>query len=152
MRAAALFSLLLVACSSNMGFEDERLLQCDSGQDIELRAGLQAPRGMINSMGDRVTMLLEVSNNSHQEIVVKTIRVEQERSSQTDYRVDPVTENFDRAIPENEDYTFELSMTGYGSVDRSGRRASGGALTFAATVHLANGDTYRCSFAVPSPV
>ena len=67
--------LLLSACASSTSVIDERQFRCGPGQDIEIRAGLDNG-SMAADVGGMITYLVEVANNSHNDVVVATRRYE----------------------------------------------------------------------------
>jgi hypothetical protein len=150
MRSLALFAIvLLVSCaSSSQGIVDERLRDCESGGDISVIVGFDnLPVG--EGLGeDRFDLLVEVSNNSHAEVTVTGIRVDQQHASSARYRIDGVRQKFDDAIEEGKDRTFRLPVVGRRvlSQDRSSSVLGSSGLELVVTVTLSNGDSYRCLF------
>lgn len=147
---ALLFAALLAcACASPTAVMDKRTMLCDSGQDIGILAGLEdAPQTTAEMAATGPTFLVEVSNNSHGEVTVKSIRIEP--SDQREIRMDNITKMFNETIAENDEHLFRLPVNApwnYGSIDRQ-IALSGQHLTFFVTVSLTNGDTYRCPFEV----
>ncbi len=146
MKASALFAiLLLTACSSSMDMADSQSFNCDQGQDIEVRAGLDRRIGE-GAFGEQFEMLVEIANNSHEDVTVTSIRVEQMSSDSAAYRFDNSYRKFDQLIEEGKDHTFHLPMTGRARKLESVRSS----LELVVHVLLANGDSYRCSFDVGS--
>lgn len=151
MRLAAplLLALLLPACSSSTDLIDQRSLGCDPGQDVSIQAGLNGAREQ--GMGsDRLDVVVEVSNNSHDEVTVTFVRVDQGNAGEAPYRIENSYRRFDQVIPEGEDHTFELPTTGRINPQSSTRSISSSqGIEMIVTVGLSNGDSYRCVFAVP---
>jgi len=149
-RALALLSLsLLAACASNDGFVDNKSQQCGPESRIGIEAGWD--RGSLAERGDtRLTMLVRVSNNADEDIVVKAVRVDPlsiDRESMLEIDRGSVTP--DETIPEGEESTFEVPMNArWQTVNRGGGvRASG--LDVIVNVELASEQTVRCRFRVP---
>jgi len=149
MKLSALFAiLLLTACgSSSMDMVDAQAFNCDQGQDIEVRAGLDRRIGEA-AFGEQFEMLVEIANNSHEDVTVTSVRVEQMRSENALYRFDNSYRKFDQLIEEGKDHVFHLPMTARAL--RTDRVTSSQPLELAVHVLLANGDSYRCSFDVGS--
>lgn len=147
---SALFAiLLLTGCgSSSMDMVDAQSFNCDQGQDIEVRAGLDRRLGE-GAFGEQFEMLVEIANNSHEDVTVTSVRVAQLRSDNALYRFDNSYRKFDQLIEEGKDHVFHLPMTARALRD-TGRVTSSQPLELAVYVLLANGDSYRCSFDVGS--
>jgi hypothetical protein len=149
MKTIALLTIaFLFSCASSDGIIDERVRDCDSGGDISLIAGFDnLPAGQgVND--DRFDLLLEISNNSHGEVTVTAIRVEQQHANTAAYRIDPAGKKFDDVIEEGKDKTFRLPLVGRRvlSQDRSSSVLGSNGLELVVTVTLSNGDSYRCLF------
>ena len=147
---AAVALVLLVSCSSSTDLIDQRNLDCESGHDVSIAAGLDAPLLHEDGREDRFKVLVEVSNNSHEDVIVKSVRVDQRTDESTTYMVDRGYGQYDQVIAPGKDYTFELPVSG-----RSARRSSRSlneptAIELGVSVILANGDHYRCFFDVGS--
>lgn len=154
-RATLLLPLLLfaAACASSpdFGMPTDRVLACDN--EIEVRAGFQAPgTQMERDFSDRVTTIIDVSNNGHRDIIVKWVRVEQMHTETAPYQLGPGYRTFNQAIAEGEDHQFELPMTGQGMRDVTGRSMQSNDLVLGVTVALASGEQLRCHFSVPAPL
>jgi hypothetical protein len=152
MKLIALFAIaFLVSCASSpTDVIDERFLDCSPGQDISIMAGFDQPVGGENvDIDDRFDLLVQVSNNSHGEVTVATIRAEQSHTDSARYRIQSSFRRFDQVVEEGKDHTFHLPMTGRMVAGdprmRELGRSSGG-LQMVVTVALSNGDSYRCSF------
>lgn len=142
--------LLLTGCgSSSMDMVDAQSFNCDQGQDIEVRAGLDRRIGEGAFGQQQFEMLVEIANNSHEDVTVTAVRVEQMSSENALYRFDNSYRKFDQLIEEGKDHVFHLPMTAR-ALQSSGRVTSSQPLELAVHVLLANGDSYRCSFDVGS--
>lgn len=155
MRRLALLPLLLLAAacassSSDFGMPENRVLDC--GNEIEVRAGFQAPGTQLERASERVTAVIEVANNSKRDIVVKWIRVEQIHTDSAPYRVENGYRTFNQPIAEAEDHLFELPLNGRGVRDLTGRSLHSDDLLLAVTVSLESGESYRCQFGVRAPL
>jgi hypothetical protein len=155
MKSVALLAILLVAsCASDSQIRDHRSLGCESGQDIDLMVGLSKDDVSEYSTGDdRFEVLVNVSNNSHEELTVTAVRIEQTGPDRSRYQVDPVARRLDHLLPAGKEHTFHLPATGRirGVTDlRSSLDEQATGVHLAVTVNLANGDSYRCEFDVGS--
>ena len=149
-RAIVLLSLLLAACASNDGFVDQ-VDGCDPGSPIGLEAGWDTQTPMMERIGgDRLTLLVRVSNNSDREITVKGIRADPlgvDRDSR--FEIERGSRDFDKLIAEGDDATFEIPMMSRRVMqDRTtGVRASG--VDVAVTAVLDSEKSVRCRFRLP---
>jgi len=141
---------LLVSCASSDGLIDERILDCDSGQDLMIRVGVQNTRsvsGESSPIADRFTMLVELSNNSHHDIEVKNVRIDQysRGADRPPYQLDSGFKKVDQVVEDGKDITVEVPMSGRWArtVDHSPMPDR---LELVVSVALANGDSYRCMF------
>jgi len=138
------FVLLLAACASPTAVIDKRSFRCGPGQDIEVRAGIVDPLASRESAGPMV-YLLEIANNSHHDVTVKYIRLEP-RGDTIDGAT-TVSRHLDQLIPEGKDHVFEIPVSDVWVSSRQfARRLDDPRVRFAATVTLANGDSYHCEF------
>ena len=152
MRTLALLcaAALLASCASSDGLIDERILDCDSGQDLMVRVGVQAPQsvsGESSPIADRFTMLVELSNNSHHDIEVKNVRIEQfyRGPGQPPYQLDSGFKKVDQVVEDGKDIIVEVPVNGRWTrtVDHSPMPDR---LEMIVSVALGNGDSYRCMF------
>lgn len=152
MKWLAPFSLILIAaCASSSGFDERRGLDCSTGE-VEARVGFAGPGTHMENVDDRLTISVEVSNNSHNDITVKWVRVEQIRGNNTEYFLDNGYGAFNETIPEADDHVFELSTKGQAQPNLSRRTQPESQLQLLVLFGLENGETYRCRFLVPSPL
>lgn len=152
MKALALSAIVLfAACSSATDVIDERTLPCDSGQDISVMAGVNGTLRGDLGRDDRFELLVEVSNNSHEDLYVRLIRVQQLSADDALYQIDGASQRFDQLVEEGKDHTFRLPLTG--RLRTSSTRSISGdrGIELAVTVGLTNGDSYRCVFDVGNP-
>lgn len=148
MKSIASFTilLLLAACASPTAVIDKRGFQCGPGQDIEVRAGLDD--GSINhEVGGQLKYLVEIANNSHNDVVVTSVRID---PSEQVEGIDSAYKVFDQLIPEGEDHVFEIPASAAWTPPRDfSRQVAGRRVEFRVTVALSNGDSYHCLFAAP---
>lgn len=146
--SALAIALLLGSCASSTDVIDSRFLGCEPGQDISIMAGLTAPNLNDGTTETRFMVLVDVSNNSHEEVTVKSIRVEQTSNQAARYVFDTGYGNYDQVIEGGKDHTFELPVMGRMVQDVRDVRGSGQRIDLAVSVFLTNGDQYRCSFSM----
>lgn len=146
---ASLAIALLVSCASATDVMDDRQLGCDPGQDISIMAGVDAPGLHMDGTHDQFDAIVEISNNSHEEVTVKTIRVEQVENESSPYLVESGYGKYDQVIPEGKDHAFKIPLTGRAAQNTRSLRAQPG-LELSVHVVLTNGDSYLCRFVVAS--
>ncbi len=141
---------LLAACASRDGFIDQQVLECGPGQPVTIQAGLDAQGPRMEGVDDQHSLIVLVGNNSHEEITVKFIRVEQHPDATAVYRFSGGRGNFDRAVAEGAEEEFKIPMTGRPiRPEFEAQVRSGAAVSLDVTVGLSNGDQYRCAFEIP---
>ena len=152
MKSIALIAILfLVSCASSTDVIDERNLGCGPGQDIDVMAGLDKS-SLERGSDNRVELLVNVANNSHEELTVKLIRVEQLHRDDAPVLIESAMRRFDQLLPEGKEHTFNIPLLAQvraftePSGSRVGNLGRGTQLTV--TVALSNGDSYRCEFDV----
>lgn len=145
--------LLIAGCASKDALIDQRVLDCGPGQDVSVGILLDVPRIGLEGPDDRMTMRVEVSNLSNEDIEVKAIRVESaDPARSSGYTIDTSYGDFKKVIPPGESEVFDLPVTG--RLDRTydpNRKGAASTLTVVTNVYLANNDTYRCKIEVPAP-
>lgn len=140
----ALLALLLAACASPTAVIDKRMMRCGPGQDIEVRAGLAD--GSINQEDEgQLKYLVEIANNSHNDVVVHAVRIEP--TNDKGLGIDSAFKVFDQEIAEGEDHLFEVPASAVWT-PRTGfeREGEGRRVEFRVTIDLSNGDSYHCPF------
>ena len=155
MKHLAIAALLLTACASSSDFVDSEMVDCaEMGNEVSVmlsRAQVEtSPTPSMMITDPQVTIDVEVSNNSHGEIVVKTIVLHPRSEPNGVFQLNNAYGKFDQAIAEDKDHVFTLRTTGRWRVrtnERGDRPAS--SVPVEARVELANGQTYRCLFSVP---
>ncbi|HEV7241920.1 MAG TPA: hypothetical protein VGQ36_22000 [Thermoanaerobaculia bacterium] len=142
--ASITFLLLLAACASPTAVIDNRGFRCGPGQDIEVRAGLDD--GSINNeVGGELKYLVEIANNSHNDVVVTSVTIEP--GGERVYGVDSAYKVFDQLIAEGDAHLFEIPASDVWSrMHESVRPAPGRRVEFRVTIVLSNGDSYHCPF------
>jgi hypothetical protein len=156
-RSFALLSLLVfsAACASSTDVIDSEVLACGPGQALEIQAGVEGARGgrTIESTEDLV-FLVEVANNSHEDVVIEAIRIEPDRASRMGANVEPVYKVVNEEILQGKDHLFRFpamrKMMSAVTADssRSSRQSAGQPPEMMVTVLVKNGDSYRCSFSL----
>lgn len=141
----------LAACASSDGMVADRVLDCSSGQDLMVRVGANRPQtlgGESSPLGDQFEMLVELSNNSHRDILVDHVRVEQYYSGmdRPAYQLESGYKKVDQVIDEGKDITVEIPMNGRWMQQTGARSVIPDRLELLVTVGLAEGDAYRCVF------
>ena len=151
MKTRLLLALLLVAgCASKDGFIDRQQFECEPGQVVSILAGLdaQGSASMEGVMDDQHTLLVLVGNNSHEDMVVKTIRAEQAAGPSDTYRFNNAYRTVNQTIPEGKEAEIKIPMTGRPIASEFGERNVYRSVSMAVTVALGNGDSYRCLFEI----
>jgi hypothetical protein len=143
--------LLLAGCASSDGLIDTRTLDCGPGQDVTIGVALNTPSAGMEGTDDRLTTSVEVGNNSHEDIIVKAIRVESsDPGRRSRYAIDNSYRKFDKVVAPGDAEVFELPTSGR-VVMQPQSVPYGGTLDLLVSVYLANGDQYRCKFDLPAP-
>lgn len=143
-------SLLLSACASPTAVIDTRDFQCAPGQDLGIAAGFEDGRS-TEQLG-QAAFLVEVSNNSHAEVTVTSVRVDPDQSNRLQYET--AVDGTDVVVPEGEAHLFRLAARAPLAPDPGIARAPSirargpEFLAFSVAVKLTNGDQYRCGFRV----
>jgi hypothetical protein len=151
LKALALSSLLVLAagCASSDSIPNE-VMDCGPGQDLEIRAGLADPKNSDN-FGQYV-FLVEVANNSHEDVTVKRVRIDPRPTERYGTRSRPLNgavKTYDETIVQGTEHVFELPSTASGLTAPDARDAvQPGEYELVVTVLLTNGETYRCPFLV----
>lgn len=159
MKSIALIAvLLLTACSSGSGLIDQRVMDCGSGQDIDIIAGIQQAGGRGREFGgDRAVMVVNVANNTHGEVTIVNIGADQITDAHTVYVYDRGNLNPDATLAEGEEKTFELPLTGRrvnspDLRDQEELRRENEPVLMAVRVRLSNGDSYVCRYSFAPPL
>ena len=145
---ALLFSLLfLAACASPTAVIDKHRFDCgQGGHEVSIGAGFENPH-KTESL-DEPAFLVEVGNNSHQEITVTTVRIEPGNKNRVRYQSTADVE--DVVIAEGDAHVFRLpariALAPDPEIAPSRIPHSDDFLEFSVLVMLTNGDEYRCGF------
>lgn len=153
LKNTALCSLLFffAACASPSAMIDQTS-DCGPGQDLEIRAALGDSRSG-EFLGQNI-FLVEVANNSHEDVTVKRVRVEPRelRQSSINSRRAPLNgaaKDFNQTIAEGTEHVFELPTTASAMLSPDMQDAVvSEELELHVTVELTSGESYRCAFAV----
>jgi hypothetical protein len=152
MKAIALvLSLLgLAACASPTAVIDQRRFFCGQGtHDVSVEGGFEDPRRGEN-VGDPA-FLVEVANNSNQEITVARVRIEPNNGKNRN-RYRPEVAIGEVVIPEGEAHLFRLParepLVAEPDLAPTDFPLPPDRLQFSAVVILTNGDEYHCEFLV----
>lgn len=155
MKTIALLSLLVLSfgCASSPKLIDHEVYDCSPGHDIEVRAGIDNARNRAGlSPEDNLTFLVEVANNSHEDVIVDSIRIEPDASARGTANLDPVFQSVNQDIAQGKDHLFRFPVRrrlnpSIDSLERRGAMSS--ALPeMTVTIVLKNGDAYRCPFSL----
>ena len=152
-RVAIVALLLFIGCASSNSIGslgEDAALPCEHGP-VEVRISLSGfgVGSASETVDDRLTLEVEVANNSREDVVVKAIRAEQRSSETADYRVEGGYRGFNQTIAENEDHVFEIPMSGRVIQRPAAEYQTQRGVEILISVYLASGSTYRCSFEVP---
>ena len=140
-------SLLLLACASSDDFTGGRLLDCKSGEALEVRAGIDQESFERGGMGrGEILFLIEVANNSHEDVTVKSIGVSPRRTQNAPF--ENVTRAVNQDIAEGSEHLFKLPTTAFSRAlpEPDSRSRGGENYEFSVHVNLTNGDSYVCHF------
>lgn len=139
--------LLTAACASKDGFEGESVHACAEGDLIMIEAGVSTGGDEFeSSMPHQITLLVRVSNNSHEDIEVQSIRVDP--AAHRTYRIDNAYREFNQVVKEGFDHTFEIPSRGewIGRQERDLILGGSGVPEAVVSVALTNGPVHRCRF------
>jgi hypothetical protein len=150
LRLLALSSVLalLAGCASSAAIPNDAM-QCGPGQDLEIRAGLGDPKTSDN-FGQYV-FLVEVANNSHEDVTVKRVRVDPrptERYGTRSRALNGGSQKYDQTIVQGTEHVFELASSASMMAPDLRDVVQPGEYELMVTVELTNGESYRCPFLV----
>lgn len=155
MRRAVLAAVLFAACSSSSDLIETEMIDCaESGNEVSVmlsHAQVDMPSSSIVAIPNpQVTIEVEVSNNSHDDIVVKSIVLIPRNDRDARFALNNAYGKFDQTIEEGKDHVFTLRTTGRwrAAVNELGERPAA-STEVEARVTLGNGQIYRCAFALP---
>lgn len=146
--AIAALLLLLTSCASNDGFVDQGVDTCQAGDELELQAGIG--QGSMFADG-RATVLIEVSNNSNNDVTVNHIRVDPTSPDPQRFEVMGGTVTTPQEIKQGESHTFEVPITLRIKDQMGGPLQRGYAIAVEAgvSVKTTSGISSRCRFRLP---
>ena len=137
-------SLLLFACASSDDFTERRQLDCKSGEALEVRAGVDQESLERSGTGSgMIQFLIEVANNSHQDVTVKTVGVTSRRTDTAPF--ENVVKTVNQDIAEGTEHLFKLPTTVFARLPGRSPRSDEN-YEFSVLVNLTNGDAYVCHF------
>lgn len=147
---APLILLVFLSCASGDGFVGESSHQCSPGDPIEINVGFEGPSAPNQDfVDDRLTLLVEIANNSDEDIIVESVRVDPQTpmSGQQRYELIGGSITPRRTIAEADAFLFKVPMTARRTDERVPRGFSGVA-EVAVSVSLEGGVRYRCRYRV----
>jgi hypothetical protein len=151
-RAPLLLSLFLfAACASKDGFIDNTAQNCGAGAEIGIRAGWDNQTATNETGRNRLTMLVEVANNSDHDITVKRIYVDPLAMQQEDspYEVERGAADPMKVIAEGDASTFDIAMAVTRRLFDRRTMSTRSGVEMTVTVLLEPEQTYRCRFQMP---
>lgn len=149
-KVAALLVFASLACASGDGFVSEGVKQCRPGDPIEINAGFEASGSPGQDLlEDRLTLLVEIANNSDEDLTVETVRADPQTSPAGTPRYELVGGSITprQLIAEADAFLFRVPMSVRLANEQAPRGASVPA-EVAVSVALADGTRYRCRFQV----
>lgn len=151
-RVLTLLSLFLfAACASKDGFIDNTS-NCGPGSEIGIRAGWDQSETTIDRGRNRLTMLVEIANNTDHEITVKKIYIDPlSMQDNAAYEIERGAADPMKVIAEGDASTFEVPMaaTRRDFSQRNTISSSSPGVDLTVTVLLEPEQTFRCGFRVP---
>jgi hypothetical protein len=142
--------VLFAGCASNGGFVDNNVQNCGAESEVAIEAGWDQQTMREDPSNTRMTMLVRVSNNSHEDIVVKAVHADpMAMDADSMYEIERGSITVDQPIAEGDQSTFEIPMMRRWQMQNrpGGIRASG--IDVAVNVVLASEQSYRCRFRMP---
>jgi hypothetical protein len=152
MKSIALVPMLLLvfACASSTSLNDDEVLDCAPGREIEILAGIEGVNQRQSiAPGEELAFLVEVANNSHEDVTVDAIRIEPRASARGTSDLDPVYQTVKYDLAAGKDHLFRFPVRRRLNPAMDSRSASGivrESPEMTVTVLLTNGNAYRCSF------
>jgi hypothetical protein len=143
--------LLLAACgssSNDFGIPETKTIDDCVHGEVQVRAGITDAREGKDISSDWLEFSVEVTNNAHKDIVVKSIRIDPRTTESSPYVFETAFREFNQTIPENEERVFELPSTGKAKPRDPDQMKIGvqERLVLVVTVSLEGGESYRCQF------
>jgi hypothetical protein len=134
--------LLLTACASPTAVIDKRHFKCGPGQDLSIAAGFDP--AAQSEVGEPM-FLVEVSNNTHNDVTVKTVRVGPANMDERQFGSAQLSP--DVTISGGDAEIFRLPARRTASmIDPRASSSQRSAVDFDVYVALTNGDSYQCQF------
>jgi len=142
--------LLFSACASSDGFSENQNFDCAPGQPITIVAGIDSIRASgTEVVDDQHTVSVIVANNSHQDIVVKYVRVDQRPDEGATYRLETGYRTVDEIVAEGEEVDLKVPMSGRSVAPVGETMRRNRSILLDVSVGLGNGDRYHCEFEIP---
>jgi hypothetical protein len=146
---APLCLLLLGSCASTDGFETDEVQKCGPGAPVGVEAGWDA-RSTMERGDDRLTLIVQVANNSDEDITVDFVRADpMVMDRDTMYEIEGGALDTATVIKEGDASTFELAMMGRRRMQNRGGGVRASGVDVAVTVVLEPKQSYRCLFRLP---
>jgi hypothetical protein len=137
--------LVLFACATSDDLTGGRTLDCSAGQALEVRAGIdQAAFEQGGDISGTIKFLVEVANNSHQDVTVKTLTIRPRNLQRSAF--ENVTRTVNQEIAEGTEHLFELPTPTFSRLPARDQRFDPEAYEFSVLLSLTNGDSYLCHF------
>lgn len=137
--------LVLFACASSDDVSGGRTLDCRSGQALEVRAGIdQEAFDQGRNISGTIEFLVEVANNSHEDVTVKTLTIRPISLQRAAFQ--NVTRTVNQEIPEGTEHLFELPAPTFSRLPGRDQNFDPDAFDFSVFLSLTNGDSYLCHF------
>jgi len=144
--------LLTLACSSATKLSDDRVFDCSPGQDLEVNAGLEAVGNRaVLQPGEEAAFLVEVANNSHEDVTIASIRIDPSTMSKTTVEIEPTFSAVNYELAQGKDHLFRFPTrvrTTPLTEPQPQARSFTSSASLRVTLTLTNGDAYRCSFSM----
>lgn len=155
MKKIALLPMLVLcfACSSSTKLDDREVFDCQPGRDIEIMAGIEGVKGRASiNPGEELAFLVEVANNSHEDVIVDAIRIEPSADSRGTSELDPVYQSVSYELAAGKEHLFRFPARRRLNPTMDSRESTRNSFSRApemtVTVLLKNGDAYRCPFSL----
>lgn len=145
--------LFFFACSSSTKLDDREVFDCQPGRDIEIMAGIEGAHGRASiSPGEELAFLVEVANNSHEDVIVDAIRIEPSATARGTSELDPVYQSVSYELAAGKEHLFRFPTRRRLNPTMDSRESNRSSFSstpeMTVTVLLKNGDAYRCPFSL----
>jgi hypothetical protein len=142
-------ALALLSCTSADRFAGENVQQCAPGDPIEINAGFERSSRGQEMVDDRLELLVEIANNSEEDVVVEAIRVDPMSSMSGQQRYELIGGRITprQTVAEADAQLFRVPMSAR-RLSEAVPRGFSGIAEVAVVVELDGGRRYRCRFQV----